>query len=85
MEKEEIVQETVETSVPVVSKKNRAKIGEVNCDQLNLREEPSTDADILLIIKKGDPVSILEESKGFYKVLTNGIIGYCVKEFITVK
>lgn len=89
MEKDEIMQEVetpvekpVETPAP---KRNRAKIGEVNCDKLNLRAEPVSDADILYVMSKGDAVSILEEEKTFYKVLTKGVVGYCVKKYITVK
>lgn len=89
MEKDEIIQEVetpvekiVETPAP---KRNRAKIGEVNCDKLNLRSEPDSDADILYVMSEGDAVSILGEEKTFYKVLTKGVVGYCMKKFITTK
>lgn len=88
MEKDEIMQEVetpVEQVAQVLPKRNRAKIGEVNTDQLNLRAEPDSDADIMFIMSKGDTVTILEEEKSFYKVLTKGIVGYCVKKFITAK
>ena len=85
MENEEIIQTTETPVEPVTPKKNRPKIGEVNCDQLKLREEPDTDADVLYIMAKGDVISILGEEKNFYKILCNGIVGYCVKKFITIK
>ena len=65
--------------------RNGSKIGEVNTVQLNLREEPDSDADILFIMSKGDTVTILGEEKSFYKVMAKGIVGYCVKTFITAK
>ena len=86
MENTENIKE-IETPVveSVAPKRNRAKIGEVNCDQLNLRSEPDSDADIIYIMTSGNNVSILGEEKAFYKVMINGIIGYCMKKFITIK
>lgn len=85
MEKDEIMQE-VETPVePVAPKKNRAKIGVVNCDLLNLREEADADSDILCVMSMNDPVTILGEDKNFYNVMYNGVVGYCMKKFINVK
>lgn len=72
---------------PVKTKKIKQVIGTVVADQLRVREEPDIDADVLLIIKKDDAVAIDEAgSTGtFYKVIVNGTIGYCMKEFIMIK
>lgn len=58
------------------------------CKKLNVRNKPSTSAAILTTINEGvevevgQPVAMGE----FYKVtLANGIVGYCMKKFITVK
>ena len=64
-------------------KKNRATIG-VATTLLRLREEPSTDADILYMIPEGNAVAIVGESGEFYNVMVEGLIGYCMKEFVKV-
>lgn len=65
-------------------KKNRIKVGVTNA-ALNLREEPSSDSDILYVIPEGDPVVINGEDGNYYKVTVQGLIGYCVKEYIDKK
>lgn len=72
------------------AKKKKQQFGVVGCDQLNLREEPSTDSDILYILNKGETVTLIDDdtvksSGKFCKVLANGVVGYCVKEFIELK
>lgn len=70
----------------VKPKKIKQIIGTVIADQLRVREEPDIDADVLLIVKKGDPITIDEAGSTdvFYKVVANGTIGYCMKEFISL-
>ena len=84
---EEIMQE-VETPVeevkPVI-KKNRAVVGVVNCDDLKLRAEADADADVIFLMKKDTAVSIEDTVGDFYKVIVNGVVGYCMKKFITVQ
>lgn len=80
-------EEDKKTLTPVPTKKKRVIIGTVNCDQLFLREEPDKESDILYVMHKGEAVSInLDESTStFYKVTVSGAVGFCVKEFITIK
>lgn len=72
---------------PVKTKKKKTVIGIVNCDQLFLREEPDKESDALDILLKDSAVIIDEDGSTatFYKVAARGIVGYCVKEFITIK
>lgn len=72
---------------PVKSKKKKTIIGIVNCDQLFLREEPDRESDALNVLVKDSAVVIDEDgsTSDFYKVVANGIVGFCVKEFITIK
>ena len=67
--------------------RKRATIGEVNCNQLFMREFPYKDADIIHILTFKEPVVIDEKGStdDFYKITTGSLIGYCVKEYITVK
>lgn len=62
-----------------------AVVGIVTPAHLNIRSEASKDSDIVSILNKNDEVKIVEELDGFYKVFYNGLIGYCVKEFISIK
>ena len=72
---------------PVKAKKKKTIIGVVNCDQLFLREEPDRESDALNVLVKDSAVVIDEDgsTSDFYKVVANGIVGFCVKEFITIK
>lgn len=56
----------------------------VNCDFVNLRNQPSLVSEIIDKIPYGSEVSIDEEyfNKYFYKVDYNNKSGYCVKTFI---
>ena len=54
----------------------------IGADELNLRAEPSRDADILGEYRKGDRLEILEEVDEWYKVDINGTVGYMVQEYI---
>lgn len=65
-------------------KKNRVKIG-VTKVALNLRDEPSSDSDILYIIPEGGPVVITGEEGEYYKVTVEGLSGYCMKVYVEVK
>ena len=65
-------------------KKNRVKIG-VTKVALNLREEPSSDADILYVIPKGSAIVINGENGEYYKVTVEGLSGYCIKAYVDVK
>ena len=70
-----------------VKKKIKHVIGKVSAEKLNIREEPDKDADVILIVDKGTPVTIDEagSTSKFYKVTVQGLVGYCMKEFITLE
>lgn len=74
---QEIVEEAVET------------VGFVdNCERLRVRKESNVDSEELCIINKLSEVVIdLDNSTDyFYKVTTSeGVEGYCMKKFITIK
>jgi uncharacterized protein YgiM (DUF1202 family) len=74
----------VEEIKPKKSKK--MLIGKVIGGTLNLRAEPDSDSDIIYVLKNGDAVIIDTEGSTdkYYKVTVNGLIGYCVRSFITV-
>ena len=58
------------------------------CDQLYVRKEGNKDSEPITIIKRSDEVVIdLENStEYFYKVKTSeGVEGYCMKQFITIR
>ena len=63
------------------AKKKKQQFGVVGCDQLNLREEPSTHSETVTLIDD----DTVKSSGKFCKVLANGVVGYCVKEFIELK
>lgn len=57
------------------------------CKKLNVRENPSFDADVVCVIPEGCEVEIDESNSTdeFYKVYTAaGMEGYCMKKFISV-
>lgn len=80
---QEIVEESqkVEESVPIVGFVD-------NCECLRVRKESNVDSEELCIINKLSKVVIdLDNSTDyFYKVTTSeGVEGYCMKKFITIK
>lgn len=86
---EAVVEETVE-SVPAVNtipENNTTGVVD-NCDKLNVRRNPTLSATPLAVINKGDEVQIdaANSTDEWYKVCTaNGVEGYCMKKFITIK
>lgn len=55
----------------------------INCERLNVREDADKDSSVVTIIENGSVVKIGKVKKGFYPVTTSdGIAGYCMKEFI---
>ena len=80
---QEIVEESqeVEEAVPTVGFVD-------NCECLRVRKESNVDSEELCIISKLSEVVIdLDNSTDyFYKVTTSeGVEGYCMKQFITIK
>ena len=88
--KEEVVEETVNEEVAVEeSIIKEPTIGFVDgCDKLNVRVESNKDSAVAVILDKSTEVTIdLDNSTDdFYKVMTSeGVEGYCMKKFITIK
>ena len=54
----------------------------VNCDILNVRQEPSTSCDVSTSVAKGEYLEILEELDGWYKVDINNLQGYVCAEYV---
>ena len=77
MESEPTVPEVPKTSTGVV----------VNCAKLNVRANPTTNAEVLCVLNVDSYVEVnLEKStKEWFKVCTaNGVDGYCMRKFINV-
>lgn len=76
--------ERSETAIPL-----KGKV--VNCELLNVRKRPKTNAEILRVINEGEEVDILaftnrNSEVGFNKVkLEDGSIGFCMSKYIEVK
>lgn len=69
-----------------LKKSKKMLIGKVIGGTLNLRTEPDSDSDVIHILKNGDAVIIDVEGSTdkFYKVTVDGLVGYCVRSFVTV-
>lgn len=82
---EEIVNETIEE---VVEENRKDILGiVVDCDKLNVRKEPSINADIVCMIDASTNLIVDYESSTdeFYKICTYaGIEGYCMKKFVKI-
>lgn len=86
---EPVVEEVVKDEIEISEAPKLPREGKVsNCTLLNVREIASRTSDVIAIIPDGEIVGLFteeEETEDFYKVMTNlGIIGYCMKRFITV-
>ena len=70
--------EIIKTEAP--SKKK----GNVICQSLNMRKEPTIDSEILRILTKGTEVKILDDTDDtWYKVCVGGVgTGFSMREFI---
>lgn len=57
------------------------------CQNLNVRRNPSAEAEVLTTIGRGMVVDIVEmNDESFYKVKTpTGIEGYCMRQFIEIE
>ncbi|MDD6615422.1 MAG: SH3 domain-containing protein [Lachnospiraceae bacterium] len=51
-------------------------------DNVNIRLEPSTEADILGSLSTGDQISVVGETSQWFKVNINGNVGYISKQFL---
>ena len=56
----------------------------VTASALNVRREASTDAEVIVQVKKGDALSVLAEGDAWVKVrLTSGEIGWVAERFVS--
>lgn len=89
---EEVTEEVIEPEVIVPSIDNNVEnneiIGKVNgFKSLYVRKEASKDSEPVGIVTDKDDISIdvARSTDDFYKVITsNGLEGYCVKEFVKI-
>lgn len=58
------------------------RTGTVNASSLNVREEPSTDAEVLEQLEDGETVTILEEDGDWYLIQSGDTTGYVSAEYI---
>lgn len=89
-----VIDETVVTE-PIVKKaeapkREPKKFGVVvNCEKLNVRNNPHPNAAIELTIEKGTKVEIVGSNGDFYNVrkgtITEGFDGWCMKKYISVE
>lgn len=82
----EAEEETPEVEETPEAEEDTEKTGVVTCAKLNVREKPSKDSKVLIVINEKTEVIIdLDEStEEFYKVYVLGFAGYCVKQFIQI-
>ena len=79
-EVEEIVEETVETIEEVPEQEVKAT---VIAGKLNVRKEPNSNAEIVMVVNKNDVFTVLDEVNNYYFIKINdNISGYCVKDFM---
>lgn len=79
-EVEEIVEEPVETIEEVPEQEVKAT---VIAGKLNVRKEPNSNAEIVMVVNKNDVFTVLDEVDNYYFIKINdNISGYCVKDFM---
>ena len=81
-------EEEIKANEPEVNFRDMLTGEVVNCNKLNVREEPKKDAKVVGVIEKGAIVNVDPEigENDFYTVYTpDGLIGYCMKTFIAIK
>ena len=82
-EVEEIVEEPVETIEEVPEQEVKAT---VIAGKLNVRKEPNSNAEIIMVVNKNDVFTVLDEVYNYYFIKINdNISGYCVKDFMKTK
>lgn len=82
------VEKTVETTTTETEAVVETVIGVVTeCVKLNIRKEPSKDADILCEVKFASElqVDLTKSTDDWYSVCTGaGIEGFCMKEYVNI-
>lgn len=88
------VEPVVELTEPVIEEIKEEKpepapiYGAVfNCQILRVRKDASTNSDTIKTIPQGTRVEVLSKrtKAGFYQVKVDGVVGYCMKEFISIE
>lgn len=82
---EEPVEQPVEEEVVVKKTSKEAVVSD--CAMLNIRGNCKKDATVVAVISAGTEVIVDTcEAEGWYKVwLANGISGFCMKDYITIR
>ena len=72
------------TTETIKTEATSKKKGNVICQSLNMRKEPTIDSEILRILTKSTEVKILDDTDDtWYKVCVGGVgTGFCMREFI---
>lgn len=79
-EVEEIIEEPVETIEELPEQEVKAT---VTAGKLNVRKEPNSNAEIVMVVNKNDVFTVLDEVDNYYFIKINdNISGYCVKDFM---
>ena len=71
---------TSESSKP----KDVSKKGKVNVETAKVRKEPSTTADLVALLDRGDEIIISQEVNGWYKMEHGNVKGYISSTLITI-
>lgn len=58
--------------------------GTVNTETVRVREEATTDSDIVKLVSIGDKITVTGESGNWYKVKVDGITGYIRKDLLAL-
>ena len=68
--------------INVVSVVNAATTGTITEITVNVRNEPSTDSNVIMFVTQDDKVEIIEKSGDWYKIKYNNTEGYVSAEFV---
>lgn len=81
-----IAQGTVSTTQEIHDTPEVKKGVVFNCERLNVRSGPSPDANVSIVINKGDEVEINNSTEDFYhiQIRSKNISGWCMKQFIAL-
>ncbi len=82
--------EVMETQTPEKENEKPAKkaekiLGVVLSNALNVRSGPSTENDVIKVLKSGSMVEIVNEMGDWYEISIKGYPGFCMKKFIEKK
>ena len=80
----EEVDETVEEPVEAIEEVPEQDVkATVTAGKLNVRKEPNSNAEIIMVVSKNDVFTVLDEVDNYYFIKINdNISGYCVKDFM---